>query len=116
MAGSDPCLAAQLAELSMVTSSNQSTTAGAAAAAGGSYRASICGTSTEYYHERAARGGRQRSISICAVTPIDESSENGCVDPLGALIELKNNAKQTEGEKNIYCKNNRRQSLFELSG
>lgn len=107
VAGSDPCLAAQLAELAMTPTSSQH------AAAGSSYRASISGASSEH-HERVIRGDRRRSVSICAVTPIDESSENG-VDPLGALIERKNHDKYNKVD-NTYCKNNRRRSLFELTG
>ncbi|XP_031624319.1 sodium/hydrogen exchanger 3 isoform X14 [Contarinia nasturtii] len=109
-AGSDPCLAAQLTELA---TTNQQP--GSSSSAGSStYRASISGAPTSEHHDRPARGDRRRSISICAVTPIDESIENG-VDPLGALIEFKNNDKHTKLE-NTYCKNNRRRSLFELSG
>lgn len=109
VAGSDPCLAAQLTELAMASTSNQPSTA-----PGTSYRASISGGTPSDYGERSSRGDRRRSISICAVTPIDESSENG-VDPLGALIELKHNDRYTKKD-NSYCKNNRRRSLFELAG
>lgn len=109
VAGSDPCLAAQLAELAMTSTSGQPSTA-----AGASYRASVSGASSEYMFDRSNRGDRRRSVSICAVTPIDENSENG-TDPLGALIELKSNDKYTKKESS-YCKNNRRRSLFELSG
>ncbi|XP_055295286.1 sodium/hydrogen exchanger 3 isoform X31 [Sitodiplosis mosellana] len=115
-AGSDPCLAAALTELAMTPSStNQPSTV-----AGAYYRAaSISGASSTEHHERslaaaAARGDRRRSISICAVTPIDESSEMMGVDPLGALIDFKNNDRHNKVE-NI-CKNNRRRSLFELTG
>lgn len=110
VAGSDPCLAAQLAELAMESTSGNHPPI---AATSGAYRASISGVPSEHFAERCARGDRRRSISICAVTPIDENSENG-VDPLGALIELKSNDKYARKEK--YCKNNRRRSLFELSG
>lgn len=118
VAGSDPCLAAALTELAMTPppTNHPSTVAGA------SYltRASISGapTTEHIHHDRnlsATRGDRRRSISICAVTPIDESSEMMGVDPLGALIEFKNNDRHTKVE-NSYCKNNRRRSLFELSG
>lgn len=111
-AGSDPCLAAQLAELAMASTSGNHPPS--IAATSGAYRASISGVPSEHFVERpTARGDRRRSISICAVTPIDENSEG--VDPLGALIELKSNDKYSRKD-NIYCKNNRRRSLFELSG
>lgn len=116
VAGSDPCLAAALTELAMTPpSANQPSTVA------GSYRASISGAPSSEHHERhlavaaaTARGDRRRSISICAVTPIDESTEMMGVDPLGALIEFKNNDRHNKVE-NI-CKNNRRRSLFELTG
>lgn len=112
VAGSDPCLAAQLAEAIASTSGNHPPSI---AATSGTYRASISGVPSEHIVERIMpRGDRRRSISICAVTPIDECSEHG-VDPVGALIELKSNDKYTKKD-NIYCKNNRRRSLFELSG
>lgn len=112
VAGSDPYLAAQLTELAMASTSGNHPPS--IAATSGTYRASISGVPSEHFVERSARGDRRRSISICAVTPINENSEHG-VDPLGALIELKSNDKYTRKE-NIYCKNNRRRSLFELSG
>lgn len=112
-AGSDPCLAAQLTELAMASTSGNHPPS--IAATSSTYRASIS-VPSEHFRERvhAPRGDRRRSISICAVTPIDENSEN-VVDPLGALIELKSNDNYTKKD-NIYCKNNRRRSLFELSG
>lgn len=113
VAGSDPCLAAQLAELAMTSTSNQPS-AVASVSYSSTYRASISGVPSEHMFDRSSRGDRQRSISICAVTPIDENSENG-VDPLGALIELKHSDKYTKRQSS-YCKNNRRRSLFELSG
>lgn len=113
VAGSDPCLAAQLAELAMTSTSDQPS-AVASVSYSSTYRASVSGASSEHMFDRSSRGGRQRSISICAVTPIDENSENS-VDPLGALIVLKHSDKYTKRE-NSYCKNNRRRSLFELSG
>lgn len=118
VAGSDPCLAAALTELAMTPpSANQPSTV-----AGASYlrSSSISGAApSAEHHERhlaaiAARADRRRSISICAVTPIDESTEMMGVDPLGALIEFKNNDRHNKVE-NI-CKNNRRRSLFELTG
>lgn len=111
VAGSDPCLAAQLTELAMTSSSTSSQPSSQPSV---SYRASVSGASSEHMFERTSRGDRRRSVSICAVTPIDENSENG-TDPLGALIELKTNDKHTKKEHS-FCKNNRRRSLFELSG
>lgn len=105
VAGSDPCLAAQLTiDLVNSTSNNQPT-------ASSSTRARSNSLAAQPGHSRS---DRRRSISICAVTPIDESSESS-LDPLGALIELKNSEKKAKLETS-YCKNNRRRSLFELNG
>lgn len=91
-AGSDPCLAVQL------TAELQASQARAAA-----------GMSS-------GRSGveRDRRSTICAVTPIDESIENG-IDPLGALIELENTGRypRTGG---IHSRSNRRSSLFDIHG
>lgn len=59
VAGSDPCLAIQLASDLAAVSTTPART----------------------------RAGDRRSVSICAVAPIAEKSETG-IDPLGALIEL----------------------------
>lgn len=105
VAGSDPCLAAQLTiDLVNSTSNNQPT-------ASSSTRVRSNSLAAQPGH---SRNDRRRSISICAVTPIDESSENS-LDPLGALIQLKNSEKTIKLETS-YCKNNRRRSLFELNG
>lgn len=64
----------------------------------------------------AGRSGveRDRRSTICAVTPIDESIENG-IDPLGALIELENTGHypRTGG---VQLRSNRRSSLFDMHG
>lgn len=119
-AGSDPCLAAQLTELAMELESTSSShhlpsvAVPTTSRPSRTYRASISGTPSEYFAERCVRGDRRRSVTICAVTPIDENSEH-CVDASGALIALRSNDKYTKKD-GIYCKNNRRRSLFEMTG
>lgn len=63
---------------------------------------------------RSGGGERDRRSTICAVTPIDESIENG-IDPLGALIELENTGRypRTGG---VHSRSNRRGSLFDMHG
>lgn len=120
VAGSDPCLAAELtkdlASISAVTpGASTSHNPSASVSSAHAHRAnsfSAGGSSGPPIH---LRGDRRRSISICAVTPIDESSENGH-DPLGALIELENTNENNARVDTSYCRNNRRRSLFELNG
>lgn len=84
VAGSDPCLAIQLTT-DLVTSTTPART----------------------------RAGDRRSVSICAVAPIAETTETGN-DPLGALIELEFTGQipnEIENHQSI-----RRRSLFDLNG
>lgn len=108
VAGSDPCLAAQLtSDLAAATSSNQHHNPPSVPTY---YRSNSVGAQAGQ-----SRSDRRRSISICAVTPIDETSEHNS-DPLGALVEFKNSDRCNKLESS-YCKTNRRrQSLFELNG
>lgn len=84
VAGSDPCLAIQLAT-DLVAAS----------------RTPCRGASD------------RRSISICGVTPIVETSENGS-HPLGALIEMENTAQIQQENSNR--RNSRRGSLLDMNG
>lgn len=99
-AGSDPCLAAQLTidlqAIQPVQSRPISTV--------NSGRSGISG----------AGDRRSMSMSISAVTPIDESSENG-IDPLGALIDFEptGNYIRAGGSR---ARKNRRSSLLEMHG
>lgn len=93
VAGSDPCLAEQLANELQATQSRSAAKTAAIA---------------------ARQAGERRSVSICGVTPIAESSENG-VDPLGALIELENTG-QYPRFGGIHSRTNRRRSLLDLNG
>lgn len=95
-AGSDPCLAVQLLSL-----------------ADADLAASQARSSAGMSSGRSA-GERDRRSTICAVTPIDESIENG-IDPLGALIELENTGRypRTGG---VQSRSSRRGSLFEMHG
>lgn len=85
VAGSDPCLAIQLAtDLAAVTST-----------------------------PGRQRAGDRRSVSICAVQPIAESSEIA-TDPLGALIELEFTGQIPDKVDTLRAA--RRGSLFDLDG
>lgn len=107
VAGSDPCLAAQLTiDLTASTSHAANLTPNATP-----MPTTSSGRSNGNVNLRV---DRRRSISICAVTPIDESTESSS-DPLGALLELKSSEKSSRTDS-IYCRNNRRRSLFDLNG
>lgn len=104
VAGSDPCLAAQLTiDLGTTTPILPPTS-------------TPTPTTSSFGRPNGVnlRVDRRRSISICAVTPIDETTECS-TDPLGALIELKSSGKSARNDL-IYCRNNRRRSLFDLNG
>lgn len=107
VAGSDPCLAVQLA-IDLTTSSPHAASITPTASA---MPTTSSGRPTGTVNLRV---DRRRSISICAVTPIDESTESSS-DPLGALLELKCSEKSSRTDS-IYCRNNRRRSLFDLNG
>lgn len=93
-AGSDPCLAAQLSIDLQVAQSRT--------AAGVSGRSGSSGSAD------------RRSMSICAVAPINERNENG-IDPLGALIELENTGHYPRSG-GIRTRTNRRSSLLDMHG
>lgn len=112
VAGSDPCLAAQLTIDLTASTTNPPNAIASTSTATTSLTAS--GNSGRFNSNINLRVDRRRSISICAVTPIDESTESSS-DPLGALIELKCRGKSARTDA-IYCRNNRRRSLFDLNG
>lgn len=93
----------------------ESTTSGSVAGSDPSLASQLAMEMATTMPRTPGRSGDRRSVSICAVEPIDETSENG-VDPLGALTERGNDDNLLHSIDRRRHNNIRRSSLLDLNG